>query len=79
MKYLLVFVLLLASCSADNVKVKSILEAEGCSNINVSGWEPFCCDKSDTFTNSFTCTRNGHEVSGCVCSGVLKGYTVRYK
>jgi hypothetical protein len=78
MKYVLIL-LFLVSCSNDRNKVQTILEGEGCTRTVVGGWTPFCCDKHDTFTNSFQCTRNGHSVEGCVCSGWLKGYTVRYQ
>lgn len=70
---------LLVGCSADNGKVARVLEHEGCTQTVVGGWEFFNgCGEKDTFTNSFSCVKNGTPVKGWVCSGLLKGYTVRY-
>lgn len=82
MKTTIILLMLLTGCSANKDKVKEVLEAEGCSNINVgeaSVSSVFGCGKDDSFSNTFSCTRNTKQVSGYVCSGFLKGYTVRYE
>lgn len=79
MKYLFLL-LLLASCGADHGKVVSILEQEGCTDIVEKGPDYFfsgCSDK-DFFNNQFSCKKNDRAVEGVVCSGLFKGYTVRY-
>lgn len=66
--------------SANKEKVERILRAEGCTDLVVGGWNWLAgCDTDDAFTNVFTCKKNGQEVSGVVCSGWFKGFTVRYQ
>lgn len=72
-------VIVLSGCSANKEKVQYFLEAEGCSQTQVGGWSLFGCSDSDNFVNTFQCTKNGKRVSGYVCSGWTKGYTVRYE
>ena len=73
--------LLFVSCSANHEKVVQVLEGEGCTNIQDHGPSILFsgCDDKDTFNNQFECDRNNHHVQGVVCSGVFKGFTVRYK
>jgi hypothetical protein len=74
-----VIAVLLSGCSADRQKVRNVLEADGCTQTEVGGWTLFGCGKEDFFTNTFACTKNGRHVNGLVCSGFLKGFTVRYE
>lgn len=81
MRYMLLC-LMLVGCSNDISRVTNILEAEGCTETRVSGWSfmgEISCDKHDSFNNRFSCNKNGHLVSGYVCSGFLKGMTIRYE
>lgn len=74
------FLVGLWGCSGDVTRVRNILEADGCTKTEVGGWTLGCefgCGK-DLFANEFQCVKNGHLVDGCVCSGFLKGYTIRY-
>lgn len=68
----------LPSCTGNENKVREILEVEGFTDIELTGYAWFCGDKGDTFKCGFRATKNGHKISGCVSSGWLKPYTVRY-
>lgn len=73
-------IVFLSGCTADKGKVQYLLEAEGCTETVVGGWSMFgCSEKEDPFVNSFSCVKNGKRVSGYVCSGWFKGYTIRYE
>jgi len=57
----------------------TVLKNEGYTDIKITGYEFFMCGKGDTFSTGFTAkNRNGKIVSGAVCSGLLKGATIRY-
>lgn len=75
---ILIICLLVASCSANTDKVKSVLENEGCTDVVDNGFVFFGCGKEDGFHNGFSCTKNNRKIEGVVCSGLLKGFTVRY-
>ena len=55
------------------------LKGAGYTEIEIGGYAFFACDgKSDTFATSFTAKGpTGMRVSGAVCSGFLKGSTIR--
>jgi hypothetical protein len=78
MKYLfLIAVLMLAGCSSHDDAVKALTEA-GYTNIETHGHAWFACGKDDSFATSFTAIGpTGQKVSGSVCSGWLKGKTIR--
>lgn len=74
-------VLLLAACSADPRRIEPILKADGCTIVEVGRWSMGCyfsCGRDDAFANDFACRKNNQTVTGCVCSGWFKGYTIRY-
>ena len=55
------------------------LEAQGFTNIEIGGYAAFACANSDDYATQFTATNpHGKRVSGVVCSGFLKGATVRW-
>lgn len=67
------------SSSNDFEKGKQMLENQGFTDIKNTGYEYFCCDDKDTFSTGFTAkAKNGAEVSGCFCSKILKGVTIRF-
>jgi len=71
-----------ASCTSSNDfgKGKKQLEQQGYTNVKDTGYSWFCCDDKDTFSTGFTALdKEGNEVKGCICSGVLKGVTVRFE
>jgi hypothetical protein len=56
-----------------------VLKNEGYTDIKITGYALFMCGEDDTFSTEFTAkNRNGQIVSGAVCSGLLKGATIRY-
>lgn len=68
---------ILAGCS-DPKAAKHILEDQGYSNIETTGHAWFGCGKDDTYSTGFNAKGpTGRNVSGVVCSGWLKGGTVR--
>lgn len=70
--------LILVSCT-DESGARQALQAQGFNNITFTGYNVFGCGQDDTFHTGFTATNaNGMVVSGTVCSGVLKGATVRF-
>jgi len=69
------------SCSKSTSEVEKVLVRHGCKEGTIKdyGWEFFGgCDKNDFFTNGFECEIKGEKVEGAVCSGIIKGYTVRW-
>jgi hypothetical protein len=69
----------LAGCGVNEVKAKRILESQGLSSVAVGGYSIWGCGNEDTFKSSFTAKDSkGQDVSGVVCGGWLKGYTVRF-
>ena len=78
-KTIILAALLLAvsACTSDDEATRA-LQSAGYTNIIISGYELFGCDKNDGWHTGFTATGvNGAPVSGVVCSGVLKGATIR--
>lgn len=60
-------------------KARNVLVSNGYTNIEFTGYNPFACSDSDDFADGFTATApGGHQVSGVVCSGILKGATIRF-
>lgn len=69
-------------CTSDNdfSKGKKQLENQGYTDIVNTGYNAFCCDEKDNFSTGFKAKdKNGNEVKGCICSGVLKGITIRFE
>lgn len=77
-KYIaLLAVVLLSACTKDDSDIREILAADGYTKIQTTGYEPFKCDEKDTFSNGFIAEKNGMYVEGVVCSGLVKGNTIR--
>lgn len=71
--------LAVASCS-DPETAKRAVQDMGMRDVETQGYAFFGCGEDDTFHTSFTATNSaGRRVSGVVCSGWLKGSTVRLK
>lgn len=74
--------LALGACT-DPEKATRALDNLGMTDIEVTGYRYFGCDNSenssDTFHTGFTAKNaKGKPVSGVVCSGWMKGATVRF-
>jgi hypothetical protein len=76
---LILGILALSGCTnPDNAK--RVLEEQGYTQIEITGFEPFACDENDTFSTGFIAVNPfGKKVSGVVCSGFLKNSTIRFK
>lgn len=84
MKKIIIAILFLitTSCTSSNdfEKGKQQLESQGYTEVKNTGWSAFCCDEKDSFSTGFSCKdKSGREVKGCICSGVLKGITIRFE
>lgn len=68
----------LAACDDPNT-AKRTLSQMGYTDIEITGYSLFGCGKDDDFHTGFAATSpNGLRVTGVVCSGWLKGATVRF-
>ncbi len=75
---LLTLSVVLSSCT-DPESTVSLLMKQGYSDIRISGYDFFGCGKGDVFATGFTAqTANGSQVQGVVCSGFMKGSTIRF-
>lgn len=71
-------ILSLAACS-DAPTAERVLADNGYTNIKTNGYAFLSCGEKDSFATSFTATSpNGRQVSGAVCSGWMKGATIRF-
>ena len=82
MKKLLIIALVLGGCSSDNdfQKGKKQLIQQGYTNVKQTGYKFFCCDEKDQFSTGFTAmAKDSTIVEGCMCSGIVKGVTIRFQ
>ena len=76
-KLIIVIAILLSACTSPDKSFQA-LEAAGYKNIQMTGYSFFGCDEKDTFHDGFTAVgATGKPVTGTVCSGLFKGYTIR--
>ncbi len=69
--------MLLMGCT-DKSGATRTLSQNGYKNIEIRGYDFFGCSKGDTFATQFRAKNsNGYWVKGVVCSGILKGTTIR--
>lgn len=70
-------VLALAGCT-DDAATRDATSASGFTQVRVEGYSFFGCGKDDAFHTAFTARGvDGRCISGVVCSGWLKGATLR--
>lgn len=63
----------------DEKTAARILESEGVSSVRWTGYDFFACSEGDWYHTGFAGVKNGKQVTGVVCSGlVMKASTVRY-
>ena len=77
-----ILLITMTSCSSKNdfEKGKQQLENQGYTSITNTNWKSFCCSEKDNFSTGFEAIdKEGRKVEGCICSGVLKGITIRFK
>jgi hypothetical protein len=69
----------LAGCTDDNV-ARHALESSGFTDVRITGYAYFGCDKNDTFHTAFEARGpKGQFTQGVVCSGLMKGATIRFE
>jgi hypothetical protein len=73
--------LTLGGCGMDMLqsdRATEILQLEGYTNIEITGYNPVVCSDDDLYKTTFTATNAaGNAINGVVCMGVMKGATVR--
>ena len=78
-KGMLITSLIVFSGCTSQKDAKKALESQGFSDIKYTGYSFFECSKEDTFHTGFEAKNsNGDIVKGTVCSGILKGATIRF-
>lgn len=79
MKRIIALCVLIALVGCTRVdSATKVLQDEGYSNVQITGYRYFGCSKDDHFHTGFKATGpTGRPVSGIVCQGILKGGTVR--
>ncbi len=73
-------VLLLATACTNNNDAMRVLQENGFTDIQMTGYNWFACSKDDTYHSGFTAKSvTGVQVSGTVCQGLLfKNSTIRF-
>lgn len=75
---LLLATLLISGCTNPG-SAKKLLEDNGYTQVQITGYKPFACSDDDYFHTGFVAmSPAGKPVSGVVCSGILKGSTIRF-
>lgn len=69
--------LFLSSC-VNLDKIYEVLESDGMTDIELTGYSFSGCSQDDTIRQNFTATKNNKHVEGVVCGGYFKGYTIKY-
>ncbi len=72
-KILLLLTLLIVGCTDEPNHVQHILETEGYTNINQTGYSYWGCSDDDTGTGFTATSVSGQTVEGVVCCGVWGG------
>lgn len=74
---LIAFAAAATSCTSAN-DANNALAGAGYTNVRLTGYRWFSCGKGDSFHTGFEAVGpTGRRVTGCVCSGWLKGSTIR--
>lgn len=72
------FILFLLSGCNNSEEAINALQASGYRDITITGYKYFGCDRNDLFRIGFNAVGpTGIPASGVVCSGPLKGATIR--
>lgn len=69
----------LANGCTDEVTAKRVLEAQGYTDIEFTGYRLFMSGEGEVYSTGFRAKgANGQTVTGAVTNGPLKGSTIRY-
>ncbi len=73
------FIFVSCTSQTDFEKGKRMLEQQGYTSVENIGYRFFCCGKGDNFSTGFSAIdKDGNEITGAFCSGILKGITIRF-
>jgi hypothetical protein len=76
---ILASVAMLAACT-DETAARKALAGSGFTDVKITGYAYFGCDKHDTFHTGFEARGpSGQFAEGVVCSGWMKGATIRFE
>lgn len=79
MRKLIFAIALVLSACTDPEKATKILTEQGFNNIYIVGYDFWGCSKDDFYRTGFTAEKDGNQIKGVVCSGILfKGSTLRF-
>ena len=70
---------LLCGCTVSQKDIERLMKQEGITDWKDDGYAPLGCSDDDDFHSKFHGTKNGQPVTGFICGGITKGYTIRYK
>lgn len=75
---ILLLLVCLAGCTSE-INAKRILIDQGYTDIQFTGYRPFSCGDEYTFQTGFKAKNAiGRQVSGTVCSGWMKGASIKF-
>jgi len=76
---MIAFLYALSGCTAP-ASAKRILEADGFTDVQITGYNFFACSKEDWFHTGFVAKRGDKTVSGTVCAGLIfRNSTIRFE
>ncbi len=76
--FLILLSLVLMTGCANPDKTTYVLQNDGYSDINITGYKAFSCAEEDLYATGFTARKNGNFIIGTVCGGGGVGYTIRF-
>jgi hypothetical protein len=80
-KIMIVFAMFFLFSCDDKATARRVLENNGYTDIELTGYKAFCCGDDDGYSTGFRARgQNGKIVTGCVCSSMFqKGATIRFE
>ncbi|TGJ99820.1 hypothetical protein EHO57_13735 [Leptospira langatensis] len=79
MVIVIVAILSIGYVDPENEKSRQLLEMEGFSQIQITGFRFLGCAEEDDLAIGFKAIKNGFTVTGTICSSFFgKGHTIRY-
>lgn len=74
------FVYILPMSCTQPDKATRVLNLDGFTDVQITGYKYFSCGKGDSYHTGFIAKKNGMWVEGTVCAGWLfKGNTIRFE
>ena len=76
---LIIVVVFMVGCTRPE-SARELLQREGYTNIEITGYAWFACGKDDWSQTGFRAKKNGITIEGAICEGLIfKNKTIRYK